>query len=67
MTSPEVVREIMFLLGVEYVATRKYEQCVKMVRSIWHNGYEIGVEMEKERPKLFKKIRSIIHNGRKGG
>ncbi len=42
-TAPAVVRSIMFLLGVEYVANEKFEKAVNLVREKWHDGYKDGL------------------------
>lgn len=42
-TAPAVVRSIMFLLGVEYVADENFTKAVNLVREKWHDGYKDGL------------------------
>ena len=59
-TIPDVVRDIMFLFGVDSVSEPKFRVATAMVRGIWLDGYNIGWEMEKRKPALLKKLEAIL-------
>lgn len=59
-TSPDVVRDIMFLFGVDSVSAPKFRVATAMVRGIWLDGYSIGWEMKKRKPALLKKLTDIL-------
>jgi hypothetical protein len=59
-TSPDVVRDIMFLFGVDSVSAPKFRVAIAMVRGIWLDGYSIGWEMKKRKPALLKKLTAIL-------
>jgi hypothetical protein len=65
-TSPDVVRDIMFLFGVTYASKSAFNKAVNMARALWRDGYAIGVEMQKRKPSTMKKIKSILR-GKEGG
>lgn len=42
-TASAVIKDVMFLFGVEYVADEKFEKAVNLVREKWHDGYKDGL------------------------
>ena len=61
LTSPEVVKEIIFLFGYDQVPKAKYDKAVNLVRAIWRDGYSVGAAMQKKKPATMKRIKAIIY------